>query len=172
MNDLEVLNSLSEFLKKNVACKIKLEKVPEDNQAEGDYELVKPAVYEGWVPPKNFLESYGYDIPAMIVMIDDGADDNDSADLNIRIKVVTYDPGTTNEDGSLTPDAKGYKDLLNLIFKIRLALSQNVVINDALTVSKPIKWNMDEEQNYPYWSANVRFTVSIASLKFNIDKLL
>lgn len=172
MNDLEVLKALSGFLKEKVASKIKLEKVPDDNQVEGDYELVNPAVYQGWLPPKNFLESYGYDIPGMIVMIDDGTDDNESADLNIRIKVVTYDPGTTKEDGTLTPDAKGYKDLLNLIFKIRLALSENVVINDTITVNKPIKWNMDEEQNYPYWSANVSFPVSIASLKFNIDKYL
>lgn len=167
MNDIEVLNCLYKFLIENVASKIKLEKPPDDVQAESKYELVSPAVYEGWLPPKNFLDSYGYDVPGMIVMIDDGIDE-ESSELNIRIKLITYDPGETKENGQLIPNAKGYKDLLNLITRIRIELSQNPVILEKVIVNKPIKWSMDEEQSYPYWTANLSFSVSIAPLAFNI----
>lgn len=169
MTDNEVLESLSKFLKDNVSSSIKLEKPLSNKKLQETYELVNPAVYTGWLPPKNFLESYGYDVPGIIVMMDDGIDD-DSANLNIRIKFVTYDPGQTEENGELTPNAKGYKDLLNLISKTRIELSQNPIIYEKVSVNKPIKWSMDTEQNYPYWSADMSFTVSIAPLAFNINE--
>ncbi|NFO15178.1 hypothetical protein FDB34_13420 [Clostridium botulinum] len=169
MTDIEVLECLSKFLKNNVSNKIKLEKPPANKKVQEEYELVHPAVYTGWLPPKNFLESYGYDVPGIIIMIDQGVDD-ESADLNIRIKFVTYDPGETQDDGELTPNAKGYKDLLNLITKTRIELSQNPIIFEKVSVNKPIKWSMDTEQNYPYWSADMGFNVSIAPLAFNIKE--
>ena len=168
MNDIEVLEYLCKFLKDNVANKIKLEKPPDRGKVEEDYERVKPAVHEGWVPPKNFSD-YGYDVPGIIVMIDDGSEDT-LAELNVRLKIVTYDPGTTQEDGILSPNTKGYKDLLNVITRIRIELSQNPIILEKVNVNKPIKWSMDEEQSYPYWSANISFGVSIAPLLFNINE--
>lgn len=178
MNDIEALDSLSKFLKEKVAAKILLVKPPDVDIPEGgvveeitpELELVNPAVYEGWTPPKNFLENYGYDVPAIIAMIDNGTDNNNMADLNFRIKIVTYYPGLTKDDGQVIPNAKGYRDLLNMILKIRLAFQENPIIEDTITIEKPIEWNMDEEQNYPYWSANVKFSASIASLHPLIDK--
>jgi hypothetical protein len=168
MTDIEVLECLSKFIKINVSSDIKLEKPPPNKKVQEEYELVNPAVYTGWLPPKNFLESYGYDVPGIIIMIDQGIDDN-SADLDIRIKFVTYDPGETQENGELTPNAKGYKDLLNLISKTRVELSQNPIIFEKVSVNKPIKWSMDTEQNYPYWSADMSFSVSITPLAFKIN---
>lgn len=167
MNDIEVLEFLSKFFRENIASKIKLEKPSEDN-INGKYELVNPAVYEGWVPIKNFLDNYGYDVPGIVVMIDEGNEDK-TADLNIRIKIVTYDPGISDL-GELTPNAKGYKDLLNLITLIRIELAQNPVILEKVSINKPFNWSMDEEQSYPYWSANFSFSVSIVPLAFNIEK--
>jgi len=85
-----------------VASKIKLKK-PTDTD-EGPYELVNPAVYICWVPPKNFLEEYGHDIPSLIVMMDEGLDSEEDATLSVRVKVVTYDPGEVKEDNKLTPN--------------------------------------------------------------------
>lgn len=169
MNDIDVLNALVEFFKSNVAVHFKLKKPPEDYNVDGEYELVNPAVYKGWVPPKNYLEEYGYDVPAIIVMLDEGIDDNKSADISIRVKIITYDPGETKEDGTTTPNVYGYVDLLNVITKIRIELSQNSVILEKVNISKPIKWSMDKEQSYPYWSADLSFDVSIAPLEFNIN---
>lgn len=60
---------------------------------EGKYELVNPSVFIEWIPPKNYLDEYGHDIPALIVMIEDGEDNSNSTELTVRIKIVTYDPG-------------------------------------------------------------------------------
>ncbi|NFG24842.1 UNVERIFIED_ORG: hypothetical protein B2H98_08870 [Clostridium botulinum] len=178
MNDLEALECITNFLKENVASKIMLKKAPDYNigeegiigQEDTKIELVNPAVYTGWVPPKNFLDNYGYDIPGLIAMIDDGIDDVNEANVNFRIKIVTYDLGLTDENNNVTPNTKGYKDLLNIIMRIRLEFSQNPILNEKLTINKPIKWSMDEDQSYPYWSANITFDASIAPLDFNIEK--
>ena len=181
MNDLIALESVTKFLKDNVASKFKFKKPPdfdipkgglteEDEEKINDTDLVNPAVYSGWVPPKNFLDSYGFDIPGMIVMLDDGTDDNEETQLNFRIKIVTYDLGLSDEEGKVTPNAQGFKDLLNVITRIRLELQLNPVVNESIFINKPIEWSMDEEQNYPYWSANVKFKGSMAPLKTNIEQ--
>lgn len=170
MNDFEVLNIISKFLKDNVASKIELKKPPEDNMVEGEYELVNLAVFTEWVPPKNYLDQYGHDIPALIVMIEDGEDNNESAELTVRVKIVTYDPGEAKENGTVTPNVDGYKDLLNVITRVRMELSQNPIILEKISIKKPIKWSMDKEQSYPYWSADLSFNVSIAPLAFNIEQ--
>lgn len=170
MIDIDILESLADFLKSNVASKIKLKK-PTDTD-EGPYELVNPAVYICWVPPKNFLEEYGHDIPSLIVMMDEGLDSEEDATLSVRVKVVTYDPGEVKEDNKLTPNTQGYKDLLNVLTKIRLEISQNKTIKDKVIVEKPIRWSMDKEQIYPYWSAEISFNVVLEKLQFNYDKYL
>ena len=103
-------------------------------------------------------------------MIEDGEDNSNSTELTVRIKIVTYDPGKAKEDGTLTPNVEGYKDLLNLITRIRIELSQNPIILEKVNINKPIKWSMDKEQSYPYWSADLSFNVSSAPLAFNIAK--
>ncbi|WP_034439437.1 hypothetical protein [Clostridium ihumii] len=168
MTDIEVLDAIVLFLKENVASNIKLKKPPEDNKIEGKYELVNPAIFSGWLPHKNYLENYEYDIPGIIVMIDNGSDDYDNSLLNIRLKITTYDPGKFDGE-KLTPNMDGYKDLLNIITKIRRELSQNPIIKEKVSVNKPIDWVMDKEVIYPYWSADLTFTVNINSLEFNCE---
>lgn len=171
MTDVDVIKGLAIFLEKNVASKIELEKPPEKGNIsiEGSYELVNPTVYKGWIPLKN-LEEYTYSIPSIVVMLDEGIDDNSDSTLNIRLKIATYDPGETQKNGEVNLNGKGYMDLLNIMTKIRLELSQNPIIEDKISVNKPIKWSMDSQQSYPYWTANMSFTVSIAPLPFNTEQ--
>ena len=171
MTDIDVLNGLAIFLEKNVASKITLEKPPEKGIINGDgsYELVNPSVYKGWIPLNN-LDEYNYSVPSMVIMLDEGIDDNDDSNLNIRLKIATFDPGQTQESGEVKLNGKGYMDLLNLMTRIRLELSQNPIIEETVSINKPIKWSMDNQQSYPYWTANMSFSVSIAPLPFNIKK--
>ncbi|WP_160688325.1 hypothetical protein [Clostridium sp. C2-6-12] len=171
MTDIEVLNGLTDFLKNNVANKIELEKPPEKGiiNQKGSYKLVNPSVYKGWVPLENLTE-FEYSVPSIVTMIDEGIDDNDDSNIKIRLKIITYDPGQTQEDGIVDLNGRGYMDLLNVITKIRLELSQNPIILEKISVNKPIEWSMDTQQSYPYWTANVSFSVSIAPLVFNIEQ--
>lgn len=168
MNELEVLEGVAKFLKEEVAPSLKLKK--EQKKSNEEYELVNPAVYVSYVPPKGFENNYGYTIPCFLVMADSGKDDDEKASLMIRIKIVTYDPGKVQDNGNLTPSIDGYKDLLNCIEKIRLKISENPIINEKVNNEKPIKWAIDEDIKYPVWSAEINFPVSIQNKKVNIEK--
>lgn len=178
MTDENILESIKEFLQKNVASKFKLEKPPEDGDIDKSYDLVNPAVYIGWIPPKNFLTDYGHNVPALLIMEDGGDDTGDVANLDIRIGIATYDPGFTsksNEKLNTLPNFKGYKDLLNIIQRIRIELSQISVLENATSIQKPISWGMYEEQQYPYWHGWVSFKASTMPLNYQgagIEKFL
>lgn len=166
MTDSRILEAIKKFLIDNVASKIRLEKPPADGRVDGEYELVNPAVYVGWIPPKNYLDEYGYDIPSLLVMEDGGEDNTDEAFLNIRVGIATYDPGQTGQDGRTIPNVKGYKDLLNLITRIRLELSKTAVIGEVTSIQKPIKWGLYEEQKYPYWHGWITFQASAVPINY------
>ncbi|KMT23006.1 hypothetical protein [Clostridium cylindrosporum] len=158
MVDDKILEGIKTFLIENVASKIRLEKPIEEDEEE--YQLVNPAVFVGWIPPKNHLQEYGYDIPSILVMQDGGEDDIDEASLDIRLGIATYDPGHT--EGDITkPNSKGYKDILNLITRIRVELSNSTLVGGITVIKKPIRWGLYEEQAYPYWNGWITFRASI-----------
>jgi hypothetical protein len=174
VNDNIILGAIKTFLIKKVAIKIKLEKPPLEGTIENKVKLVPPAVYIGWIPPKNYLDEYGYDIPGLLVMSDGGEDNDGDAYLNIRIGVATYDLGIT-ANGQVTPNTNGYKDILNLISIVRTELATNINIEGVTTVDKPIKWGLYEEQNYPFWHGWITFKVATPSLTYennDIEKYL
>lgn len=162
MSDLSYLENLKKYLIENVANKIKLEKSREyEDEA---YSLVNPEVYVGWIPPKNYLDEQGHDVPSILIMSDGGIDNDDEASESIRIAITTFDPGTTTSLGTKS-NSKGYKDLLNVITLIRLALK------DYAGVQKPIKWGMYDEQAYPYWCGWVTFDLKTLSFDYHDDNL-
>ena len=172
ITEIEVLNSLAKFLKEEIASEFLLKKMPKNNRTYDKYQLVNPAVYVGWIPPKGFKNDYGFTIPCLVVMTDNGQDDYNSASITARIKIVTYDAGLVTDDNLLTPGLEGYKDLLNIVDKIRLKLANNTIINEKVNHGKPVEWSIDEEQSYPIWSGEVSFPVDILSLKTNYRKHL
>lgn len=154
MTENRILQAIADFIKEITSDDL-LEKPNEDVNIES--ELVSPVVVVGYLPPKNFLPE-GYDIPAVIVGMDDGEDNDQDAFINVRITIATYDPGEKNEVGLFIPDSKGYIDLLHMITKIRTAISAEKIINGATTVNKPMRWGMYEEQPWPYWYGYIKFS--------------
>jgi hypothetical protein len=107
-------------------------------------------------------------------MEDGGEDTGDEASIQIRIGIATYDPGMTNVVG-VTPNSKGYRDLLNIITRIRIELAQKSTIKELTVVEKPIKWGLYEEQSYPYWHGWISFSATTMPLKYSnqgIEKYL
>lgn len=181
MTDENILESIKKFLIENVASKFKLEKPPKNEDIDEPFELVNPAVYVGWMPPKRhieegffynnniekYLEQYGHNIPSLIVCLGEngGEDDGEKTTLPIKIAIVTYDPGITDE-GLTVPNYKGYKDLLNIITRVRLELSNSSNF-DSACLEKPIRWGVFEEQSYPYWHGWITFNVT--TMPFNSE---
>ncbi|WP_147564687.1 hypothetical protein [Clostridium tyrobutyricum] len=174
MTDDMILDAIRNFLKEKIAPEFKLKKPQANNINNNNYELVSPAVYIGWVPPKNYLNEYGYDIPSLLVMEDGGRDNGEDASIDIRIGIATYDPGTSFpgvEKLNTVPDFKGYKDLLNIIQKIRMKLVQSAVISGITTVERSVKWGMYEEQQYPYWHGWISFKANTVPLNYENSEI-
>lgn len=162
MSTVSVLEGLQGFLLAKVTPEIKLQKA--ENNKIMEYELVHPAVHVGWVPPAGYLpEGMESAIPCLVVGMDEGSDDGQDAQVNIRIIVAVYSPGLHEpaEVSGLkyTPDMKGYNDLLNLIDRTVAELAKNQVIKTAGEIQKPLKWGMYQEQPYPYWYGWITFSV-------------
>ena len=157
MTENEVLNALVSFIKSKTVD-LKFVKGGDKHQVE----LVPPAVYEGWIPPKNYLTEYGYDIPCVVVGMDEGEDDGQEAKLGIRLTFGVYSPGIMNADSQLVPDAKGYIELLHLMTRVRLSLLNTIFIGCKCEVAKPIKWGLYNEQMWPYWHGWMMFDTPLA----------
>lgn len=175
MDDLTIIKNMTRYMRDQVAAeydpefgKIGLPKPPADNKLDTGYVLVKPAVYDMWIPPKNHLEGYGYDMPCILVMSDGGSDRDGEASVRIRIAIGTYDPGLVTREGvvlSTKPNSRGYIDLLNLLTKIRMKLSDRELTAGLFTVENGIEWGIYEEQHYPYWNAWLTCSCPIISMK-------
>jgi len=167
MTDLAVILAIAEFLKEKTA-EITLEKPPE-KRAQISNETVCPAVYEGYVPPKNFLTEYGYDVPGVVVGIAAGEDTDEESAVNVRITCGTYGAGTVDLNGEFQYDAKGYVDLLFLMEKVRDCIFSAGVIKERTVVRKPLKWGMYEEQPWPYWYGWITFSASRSVISANLE---
>lgn len=147
---MNALKGLKEFIEQEVAAGILL-----DHPTRG---MVHPAVFTGYVPPKNYLPD-GYDIPGILICIDKGTEDDISASLSIRMILAVYSEGTATA-GGVEPDMKGYEDLLNLNDRIIERLTRFSIIPRAGTVERPINWELYKEQNGVYWCSELSFGLS------------
>jgi hypothetical protein len=163
MTTVTLLNLLKEYLEEMVAPQIQLQK--DSSNDVGNYELVNPAIFTGWVPPKGYLaEEIEHHIPCIVVGMDDALDDSTNGDFNIRLSFATFSPGEhiPSEEGALnyTPSFNGYTDLLNLMDLTKAMLVKETIIKQKMTLEGNIKWGMYQEQPYPYWYGHMTFTVS------------
>jgi hypothetical protein len=167
MTDNVILDALQKFLQENVACNVNLQKPTEDSST---YELINPSVHIGWIPPTlpegmiMKIEEQVQDIPCIVVGMDEGEDDGNDAELNIRLSFVVYCNGIY-KDGKLYPNFKGYIDLVNFIVLARRKLAQASVIEGVTALRAPYKWGMYKDQPYPYWYGWLTFQASCAVME-------
>lgn len=147
---MNALNGLKAFIEREVAAGILL-----DHPTRG---MVHPAVFTGFVPPKNYLPE-GYDIPGILICIDKGVEEDTGASIGIRLVLAVYSEGTATAEG-MKPDMKGYEDLLNLNERIVERITRHGIIPGAGTVGRPISWELYEEQPAPCWYSWLTFSLS------------
>ncbi|QGQ97061.1 hypothetical protein EHS13_20300 [Paenibacillus psychroresistens] len=173
MIDNTILEAIESFCKTHVSPKIML-MVPNDDDVS-QYNLMYPNVFVGWIPPPNQLEDVPLQlpeglksaIPAIVIGMDEAEDDGNDAGLNIRISFIVYNPGLYPEPGTLIPNFKGYKDLLNLIFICRQQLSSHYLIEGGKTAAqKPFRWGMYLQQPAGYYVGWLTFRATATILPF------
>ena len=158
MTSESILNKIKEVLLENLKD-VRLEKATDETD---NYELVSPSIYIFWVPHKNCLHEFGYDIPGIVIMNDEAIDDGEFATFKIRLNIQTYDPGLTTTE-YLIPNSNGYKDINNLIEKIRIILEKSPS-KLGLMIEKPIKWGFYYDKIQPYWAGYMTFDVKTCVL--------
>ncbi|MCL6459870.1 MAG: hypothetical protein K6T85_17895, partial [Gorillibacterium sp.] len=173
MIDNMILGAIQAFCQEHVSPKIKL-MVPNEANIT-DYHLMHPNAFVGWVPPSDQLEDVLLQlpegaksaIPAMIISMDEGEDNGSDAGINIRITFIVYNPEIYPVDGEITPNYKGYQDLLNLIFICRQQLSSQYLVQNGTTAAqRPFRWGMYHQQPVHYWAGWLTFRATAAVLPY------
>lgn len=164
MSTVKVLSEIKDFLKEKVTPNIKL-RLPDDNDTTL-YTLVEPNTFVGWVPPKGYLpEGMEYNIPCIVVGLDDAEDNNEKSSYGIRLTFAVYsqmfsrNKFDTNADNVYT-NFDGYAELLNFIDLAKSKLRKDTIINKYIKIDSSIKWGMYAEQPLPYWYGYMTFEVA------------
>lgn len=99
----------------------------------------QPKVITGYLPPKKSTPDPDY--PFVIVRLSDGTDDQNGSTVGVRILVGTYSEDPQN----------GWRDVANIIWRMRTALLTTRVIGGRFRLEYPITFEMPEEQPFPEW---------------------
>lgn len=99
----------------------------------------EPQVVTGYLPTKKSTDKP--DFPYVIVRFMEGNDSQDST-VNLKIIVGTYD----EED-----DSNGWRDVLNILQRIRTELFKRQALANKYRVELPFKYLLPEDQPYPEW---------------------
>ncbi|RII32849.1 hypothetical protein D2A34_21885 [Clostridium chromiireducens] len=180
MLTVSTLDEIKLFLQQNVCSKHKLKK-PNDKNVD-EFELVNPNVFIMNFPPKNFLpDGIKSTIPCIMINFEDGIDDNQTSDMNVRLIFIVYNPGFHKENSEniveVTPDGNGWIDLLNFIDKTKAEILRNRILN-GITIQSPLKWGIYQKEEQipdtdPYFYGWITFgTQNKAYPASQIDKLL
>ena len=102
----------------------------------------EPQVVEGYLPPKKATDIP--DFPYVIVRLMDGTDTDSEAKVTIRIVFGTY-----------SEEFEGWKDPLNILFRVREKLFTQRVLAKKYRVEYPLKWQSFEDPPYPAWIAEM-----------------
>ena len=172
----EIIENLTVWVQENICDGVELLKPSDTNMLE-DYELVTPAAFALYVPPKDQLPpDVDQQIPSVCVQLKEGTDslDTNNRSLSIRLAFSAYRPGhyteLTDDEGVTTlhfvRDAEGWKDLWLWVSKAINKIYTGMYI-EGLRVDRktPVKYGpfqIDDTlvEAYPMFYAWIDFTVT------------
>ncbi len=162
MMNVSVLDTVKAFLEEKVASKIQLQR--SEPEESGEYALMHPNVFVGWVPPEGYLPvGITAAIPCIVVGMDTGEDDRvEKETLAIRLSLAVYDPGLHDPENpgpfGYTPSLEGYRNLVNFTDHTRAELLKHHRIGN-LSLEGPVKWGIYKDQPWPYWYSYITLTL-------------
>lgn len=104
-----------------------------------------PQVVAGWLPPKRSSDIP--DFPYVIVRASDGKDTEEIATVTVKILVGTY-----------AEDPNGFRDVLNIMERIRIAFGEQRVLEKKYRMEYPFSWRLFDDQPYPEWAGEITTT--------------
>lgn len=105
-----------------------------------DYVPMQVQVYEGYLPSKTAENINTPDYPYVIVRLHTG----DAQDNGHTVNVLLY-------FGTKSDDDEGFKDVLNVMEHVRIALLKQRVIEKQFRMELPYTWELFEGQPQPEW---------------------
>lgn len=155
MTPIMMVDALIEFIKPVVT----------DFVLDSNIEGIKkaPAVISGYLSEKKTREQQQQqampDFPYVIVRY---LEDNDTDESNMaQVRIIC---GTYSKD-----EQNGWRDAMNVAFRIKQALLAAGKFGNAFHVEKPIKTELPEEQPFPEWIALLTLSVSVPQTQQEID---
>lgn len=119
---------------------------------------VTPYVAQCYLPHKNF-SPVDFQSPGILIALDTAEDTGQENTLDVRLVCMTYGGGDYEETG--IPDAKGYKDLLSMMERLKTALITRQAIGRG-GLRKPVEMGMyDSEMAWPFWYGYLKFSLDI-----------
>ena len=95
-------------------------------------------------------EDFEANFPCIVVKLDEGRDKEENAPdatrIDVRILVGVYDDD---------PDCQGYRDVLNVLEKIRLELLTHRYLERKYRLEMPFRWYLHEDQPWPVFFGQI-----------------
>ena len=186
MTIVQTIETMTQWLNKNVCPKVVL-KEPSDENAGTGYKLkrVSPTAFSMFIPTKDKLPSKIKNIaPSITVQLVEGNHNFPGQDgrYKLQLTCIAWNPGTTKSEGAAEFErtTEGWKDVWELIDRI-IAEVENVEYMDGLRLVKELgvtfgQFSEDGQISdfYPYFMGYIIFTVenSIPRSQKTIGKFL
>lgn len=183
MSIVTTLDTLTEWVQKNICEGVLLKAPPEGDTAPTDagyaYTLVTPTAFPMFVPAKDKLSPpVRHNFPSVCVRFLKGSESLKGREgfMDVQLCFSTWSPGqhkgdiVSNPGGVPVPNfqrnAEGWRDAWNLVDKAVMALGNSVSLNGLeLDRAAPIEYGPLTEQGeiveaYPLWFAWVSFSIN------------
>lgn len=129
---------LQESLKKEIDHILENVKLKDINEG-----YVKIKTYNQFLPIGKTDEEH---FPYVLIRFKDGEDDTSLGNCRLDIIIGIYDKNTEH---------KGYKDVLNIIEKIRQRFLKDRVLDNKYTCKFPMRYAVNEEDAYPFYFGGI-----------------
>ena len=193
---VSVIDTLTEWAKKNICSQIRL-KVPPENDAAMDsgysYQLENPEAIPMYVPPSDKLpKGIRFVHPSLCVRFMKAGDSaaTDKGYVDIQFLFSVWDPGDhgkdvylpngdgtyrKQDDPNFEKGSSGWRDVWNFVDVARRSL-ESVTSIDGLAIDKgtDIEYGPITEQEaivdfYPFWYSWLSFRVTYPLMRYNED---
>ena len=159
MTIAKITDAIRNWLNDEVCPSIQLKQSYDYNQFE--FVLVNPVAYSGYAPA---ITEDAKRIPHIVVMPASGEDMEDSGVIHYFLDIVLWNPGLhVNSDVKSEPQ-EGWRDLTNIVDRLRRALGNARILKNRVKVGHPIKYMVYTSQDLlpdsDYYRGNIEFDVT------------